>query len=111
MPIPNQKDVFRKIADLGADMVIGTQAHQPQVYEIYNDKPIYYGLGNLYFDQTQWPGTERGIILSHYFANGKLLQTKLSPTVYDEALQTHLMTPSESEAFLSRLIKAKSTQL
>jgi hypothetical protein len=111
LPIPNQKDVFRKIADLGADMVIGTQAHQPQVYEIYNDKPIYYGLGNLYFDQTQWPGTERGIILSHYFYNGKLLQTKLSPTVYDESLQTRLMTPSESEAFLSRLIKAKSTQL
>ena len=106
-PIPNQESVFRQVVDLGADMVIGTQAHQPQTYEIYKGKPIYYGLGNLYFEQTQWPGTERGIILSHYFVNGKLVQTKLTPTVYDADLQTHIMNDSDAVKLLQRLKTAR----
>lgn len=106
-PIPNQATVFRGLIDMGADMVIGTQAHQPQTYELYNGKPIYYGLGNLYFEQVQWPGTERGIILSHYFVGGKLLQTRLSPTVYDRNMQTHLMTDADAITFLRRLVDAR----
>jgi poly-gamma-glutamate synthesis protein (capsule biosynthesis protein) len=107
-PIGEQTATFRKIIDLGADMVVGSQAHQPQTYELYEGKPIYYGLGNLYFDQIQWPGTEKGIILTHYFNKGKLLQTKLSPTVYDEALQTRLMTDSEAVDLLERLDTARA---
>lgn len=107
-PIPNQANVFRGLIDMGADMVIGTQAHQPQTYELYKGKPIYYGLGNLYFEQVQWPGTERGIILSHYFVGGKLLQTRLSPTIYDRNMQTHLMSDGDAVKFLSRLIDART---
>lgn len=107
LPIAGQTEAFHKLVDLGADMVIGTQAHQPQIYELYKDKPIYYGLGNLYFDQTQWPGTERGIILTHYFEQGKLLQTKLTPTVYDEALQTQPMTEVEVKEFFEFLNKSR----
>lgn len=102
-PISGQKEAFRKIIDLGADMVVGSAAHQPQLYELYNNKPIYYGLGNLYFDQVQWPGTERSIILTNYFKGGKLLQTKLTPTVYDDALQTRKMTDSQATKFLQFL--------
>jgi poly-gamma-glutamate synthesis protein (capsule biosynthesis protein) len=107
-PIPNQKEVFRELIDLGADMVVGSSAHQPQTYEIYNDKPIYYGLGNLYFDQTQWPGTERGLVLTNYYTSGQLLQTKISPTVFDTALQTRLMTNTEAEDLLQKLNTARS---
>jgi poly-gamma-glutamate synthesis protein (capsule biosynthesis protein) len=84
-------------------MVVGTQAHQPQTYEIYNGKPIFYGLGNLFFDQTYWPGTTRSIILTHYFIDGKYVQTRITPTVYDTSFQTRLMTEEESVAFLTRL--------
>jgi poly-gamma-glutamate capsule biosynthesis protein CapA/YwtB (metallophosphatase superfamily) len=106
-PIADQTSVFRQLIDMGADMVIGTQAHQPQTYELYKGKPIYYGLGNLYFEQTQWPGTERGIILTHYFVDGTLVQTRLSPTVYDKDLQTHLMTNTDAVALLQRLKTAR----
>ncbi len=105
--IGGQTAAFRKIIDLGADMVVGSSAHQPQTYELYNGKPIYYGLGNLYFDQTQWPGTERGIILTHYFVSGNLIQTKLSPTVYDEDLQTRLMDNTQAVNLLERLNAAR----
>jgi poly-gamma-glutamate capsule biosynthesis protein CapA/YwtB (metallophosphatase superfamily) len=106
-PIGDQEAIFKSIIDLGADMVVGTSAHQPQTFEIYKGKPIYYGLGNLYFDQTSWPGTERGIILTNYFLNGKLIQTKLTPTVYDRDLQTRIMTDEETEYLLTRLRDAR----
>ena len=107
-PVPNQAETFKKLIDDGADMVVGTQAHQPQIYELYRGKPIYYGLGNLYFDQTEQPGTERGIILTHYFSNGKLLQSKLSPTFYDKALQTHLLAGDKATEFLQRLSNSRN---
>lgn len=107
VPIGKQEADFKKLVDLGADMVIGSSAHQPQTYERYKDKPIYYGLGNLYFEQTSWPGTERGIILTHYFKNGVLLQTKLTPTVYDADLQTRIMTDEEAAYLLTRLNSAR----
>ncbi len=105
--IGGQEAAFRSMIDLGADMVIGSSAHQPQTYELYEGKPIYYGLGNLYFEQTQWPGTERGIILTHYFVGGKLVQTKLTPTVYDKALQTRPMDGDEANYLLERLHDAR----
>lgn len=106
-PIAGQKASFRNMIDMGADMVIGSSAHQPQTYELYKDKPIYYGLGNMYFEQTQQPGTERGIILTHYFIGNNLIQTKLSPTVYGEALQTALMDADDAAYQLKRLKTAR----
>lgn len=106
-PIQNQAETFKRVVDLGADMVVGSSAHQPQTYEIYKGKPIYYGLGNMYFEQTQWPGTERGIILTHYFSAGKLLQTKLTPTVYGDDFQPRVMTDEEATYQLKRLNAAR----
>jgi len=105
-PISGQQNFFRKMIEFGADMVVGTQAHQPQTFELYQGKPIYYGLGNLFFDQTYWPGTTRGYILTHYFRNGTYVQTKLTPHVYDTTYQTRLMDESSANSFLSRLLKA-----
>jgi len=107
LPIGEQEANFKKIVDLGADMVVGSSAHQPQTWEIYNGKPIYYGLGNLYFDQTSWPGTERGLILSNYFVDGELVQTKITPNVYGEDLKTRIMTDEEAEYLLTRLQEAR----
>ena len=103
----DQVGFFRHLIDLGADLVVGTSAHQPQTFETYGDGVIYYGLGNLFFDQYWWPGTTRSLILSHYFYNGKLLQTKLVPTVYDINLQTSLMDEEDAKWFVSRLIQAR----
>ena len=103
----DQTEFFRHLIDLGADMVVGTSAHQPQTYELYEGKPIYYGLGNLFFDQIYWPGTTRGLILTHYFMNGQYLQTRISPTVYGEDYQTTLMNEEDSTWLLSRLNQAK----
>lgn len=103
----DQVGFFRHLIDLGADVVVGTSAHQPQTFELYNDGAIYYGLGNLFFDQIWWPGTTRSLILEHYFYKGKLLQTRITPTIYDSNMQTKLLDKETAEWFLARLIKVR----
>ena len=103
----NQIGLFRELIDMGADIVIGTSAHQTQTYEIYKSGVIYYGLGNLWFDQYWWPGTTRSLALAHYFYNGKILQTRLFGTVYDGAMQTKLMEEEDLEWFINRLNEAR----
>ena len=103
----NEIGFFRHLIDLGANLVVGTSAHQPQTFELYNNGMIYYGLGNIFFDQVWWPGTTRSLILGHYFYNGKLLQTKISPTVYGSSMQPTLMDTEGAKWFLGRLISEK----
>lgn len=104
----DQVGFFRHLVELGADVVVGTSAHQPQTYELYGDGVIYYGLGNLFFDQAWWPGTTRSLVLAHYFYDGKLLQTRIVPTVYDGNFQTELM--NEPEWFIERLASERPEQ-
>lgn len=103
----DQVGLFRHLIDLGADIVVGTSAHQPQTFEKYGNGAIYYGLGNLFFDQIKWPGTRRSLILVHYFYNGKLLQTRIVPTAYDKNMQTALLDEETAEWFVARLVNAK----
>ncbi len=103
----DQVGFFRHLIDLGADVVVGTSAHQPQTFELYGDGVIYYGLGNLFFDQVWWPGTTRSLVLGHYFYNGKLLQTKITPTVYGAEMQTKVMDEETAAWFLNRLISVR----
>lgn len=105
----DQVGFFRHLIDLGADVVVGTSAHQAQTFELYGDGVIYYGLGNLFFDQVWWPGTTRSLILSHYIYNGKLLQTRLHGTIYGQDMQTKLLDADTLAWWLERLVKVKPT--
>ncbi len=103
----DQVGLFRHLIDLGADVVVGTSAHQPQTFELYGDGVIYYGLGNLFFDQVWWPGTTRSLVLVHHFYKDKLLQTEIVPTVYDNSMQTKLMDEETTKWFLNRLMSER----
>jgi len=47
--VEDQMIVAHACIDAGADSIVGTHGHVIQPYEIYNGKPIFYGLGNLVF--------------------------------------------------------------
>lgn len=49
-PSPRIKELFHYYVDSGADAIICHHAHCFSGYEIYNEKPIFYGLGNFVFD-------------------------------------------------------------
>lgn len=53
LPSPRTQNLYRYMIDLGADCVIAHHTHALSGYEIYNSKPVFYGLGNFIYD---WPG-------------------------------------------------------
>lgn len=53
LPSPRTKKLYRYLIDQGADTIISHHTHVFSGYEIYKDKPIFYGLGNFVYD---WPG-------------------------------------------------------
>lgn len=50
MPIKEWKNRYKRLCDIGVDIVIGHHPHVPQGYENYNKSMIFYSLGNFYFD-------------------------------------------------------------
>lgn len=58
LPSPRMKDTYRFFVDAGADVVINHHQHCFSGYEVYKGKPIFYGLGNFFFD---WNGKRNSI--------------------------------------------------
>ncbi len=51
LPSPRMKQTYRFFIDAGADAVINHHQHCFSGYEVYQNKPIFYGLGNFCFDE------------------------------------------------------------
>ena len=51
-PLPSERvvDTYRFFADIGASAVISHHAHCISGFEVYNNVPIFYGLGNFIFE-------------------------------------------------------------
>ena len=49
-PIKEWRDRYKRLCDIGVDVVIGHHPHVPQGYEKHNKSMIFYSLGNFYFD-------------------------------------------------------------
>ena len=105
-PLDKQVEDFRMIRDAGADIVNGSQAHQPMGFEITRDGLICYGLGNIFFDQMQSIGTRQGIIAKHIFYDGRHISTQLIPTIIDDYCQPRLMDENENKELLRALFEA-----
>ena len=50
LPSFRMMETYRFFIDAGADAVVNHHQHCISGYEIYNNKPIFYGLGNFLFD-------------------------------------------------------------
>lgn len=86
-PTPNQKKICLKLIDFGADVIIGSQAHQAQEIALYKGKPIFYGLGNFMFDQIHRVGVRQAFFLECYFYKGKIIQFQPVYTFMNEQRQ------------------------
>lgn len=50
LPLPEWRERYKQFIRLGADAIIGMHPHVPQGWEFVEGKPIFYSLGNFYFD-------------------------------------------------------------
>jgi poly-gamma-glutamate synthesis protein (capsule biosynthesis protein) len=101
---PQQMSDFRTMADAGAVIVSGSQAHVPQVMEFYQGAFIHYGLGNLFFDQVPKTGRspkQNEFLDRHIFYNGKYLGVELITTFLEDYARPRYMKPAERIKFLT----------
>ena len=64
LPSPDQVKRCRFFADMGANAIVCHHPHCYSGYEIYNDVPIFYSLGNLFFpNSTNLKTSEEGFLL------------------------------------------------
>lgn len=54
-PLPETIARYRDFIDYGADGVIASHPHCPQGWETYKGKPIFYSLGNFFFNSKETP--------------------------------------------------------
>ncbi|MFW5691503.1 MAG: CapA family protein [Chloroflexota bacterium] len=109
-PIQRQQNHLRTLADLGADVIIGTQAHIPQAFEFYPAADgrmvfIHYGLGNLFFDQTG-PGFVDFFMDELLIYEGRLLGVHLLTGTIEERARPRWMTADERADLLRLTFEA-----
>lgn len=107
-PSDTQVRDFRRLAQAGAVIVSGSQAHFPQAMEFYEGAFIHYGLGNLFFDQMDIPvqGTRREFLDRHVFYKGKHINTQLYTAMLEDYARPRPMTAEERVEFLRAIFDA-----
>ena len=106
LPTIRMQDTYRFFIDVGADAVVNHHQHCYSGYEVYKDKPVFYGLGNLLFDHASkrsgcW--TE-GYMVSIDFQKEKI-SFELTPykQCTEDAVGVILMNTEEKEIFAHKI--------
>ena len=96
------REDFWQMANAGAVIVSGSQAHYPQGIDFVNSTFIHYGLGNFLFDQmyTYWG---MATIDVHYFYENRYLNTHQYPIINENFGQPRLMNAEETKLLLDKI--------
>jgi hypothetical protein len=105
---------FGRIADAGAIILNGSQAHRPKAMAFMGETLVDFGLGNLFFDQmgytdmygnhlqqVRWEKIQR-----HTFYDGRLLHTEILTAILEDYAQPRPMTTEERQVFLEEIFAA-----
>ncbi|MGB8252604.1 MAG: CapA family protein [Anaerolineaceae bacterium] len=102
-----QQNAFRPLADAGAVVVQGSQAHTPKVMEFRQDAFIHYGLGNLFFDQMnvydngkRIDATRQEFIDRYTFYDNHLISIELLTAMLEDYSKPRPMTLEERQSLL-----------
>ena len=115
-----QQKLARKIIDSGADLIIGHHPHVVQEIEIYNNKLIFYSLGNFVFDQYFSEQTQQGLAVAleiYPVRNNDSNRVNPNKNIYklfpiqSKLSQPFLMEQNQAEKFLEKLSKRSSKDL
>lgn len=122
-PAEFETTLFHEAIDAGADAVVRTGPHVLQGIEIYQGRPIFYGLGGLFFDRDGRKGHAfgggivpfpveqfEGIVPVTTYRHGKPASIHLHPVVLvDDPAETRgIPHPAEGEQALQILRRVQS---
>ena len=104
LPSPRIKELYRHYIDIGADAIVSHHTHAYSGYEVYNGKPIFYGLGNFIYD---WPGQ-----VNSSWNRGYVVRLKISDKIDFEVIPieqcnnkagVYYLDEAGKEAFFQRI--------
>ncbi len=101
--MPQQKYWARYSVEYGADLVVMTHAHILQGYQILEDVPVFYSLGNFVFDQIWARDHQQAAILVVTFEGEEIVDFEFIPTVVDQDGTVHLADGEEKDEILTRI--------
>ncbi|MGV9003531.1 CapA family protein [Flavobacterium sp.] len=108
LPSPRMKKWYRFFVDAGASAVIGHHTHIISGYEVYNEAPIFYSLGNFCFD---WEGLQnlpwnKGMMARLQFEKDKAVHFELEFFNHNnEKAGVYLMNDEEKKLKLEEVLK------
>ncbi len=109
-PGDNQVAFAHSAIDAGADIVIGHHPHWIQTIEKYNNKYIFYSLGNFIFDQMWSQETRAGLTLLLTIEKTKNVATissiELMPVIIENYSTPRIATGEESERILGAILQS-----
>jgi poly-gamma-glutamate synthesis protein (capsule biosynthesis protein) len=105
----SQKQTAHTIIDAGADLIIGHHPHVVQNIEIYNNKLIFYSLGNFIFDQYFSQETQQSLGVRLEMYSDKNIYYLIP--IQSKLAQPFLMEKEQAEDFLIELSKKSSPEL
>lgn len=101
LPSIRMQDTYRFFIDAGADAVVNHHQHCYSGYEVYKDKPIFYGIGNFAFDIDRYRNSfwNEGFLVQLDFSSSKV-EYKLIPYIqYSEKPSVDLCTSEQNKDF------------
>jgi poly-gamma-glutamate synthesis protein (capsule biosynthesis protein) len=107
-PTTRQQADFRAVAEAGAVIVSGSQAHWPQGFDFHAGAFIHYGLGNLFFDQMQRLEYRQEFLDRHVFYDGRYISTELLTAMLEDYARPRPMTTEERRSLLEATFAVSS---
>lgn len=112
LPSPRMKKWYRFFVDAGASAVIAHHTHIISGYEVYNEAPIFYSLGNFCFD---WKGLRnlpwnKGMIVRLGFEKNKPVGFEMEFVTHNnDEVGVFLFNEQDKKAMLQHLDKLNET--
>ncbi len=100
LPLPRMKKTYHFFIESGADAVVNHHQHCYTGFEVYQGKPIFYGLGNFCFDKIApkenklW---EEGFLVELHFDN--IISFSLYPYTQCSEQSTSVQMMNDTQAF------------
>lgn len=108
LPSPRMKKWYRFFVDAGANAVIGHHTHIISGFEVYNEAPIFYSLGNFCFD---WEGLQnlpwnKGMMVRLKIEKNKPIDFELNFFNHNnEKAGVYLMNEVQKKEMLTHVLK------
>jgi hypothetical protein len=108
-PRPALVTDFHRMAKAGGVIISGSQAHHPHAFAFEQDAFLHYGLGNLFFDQTnQGDAPRTAFIDRHVFYNGRHISTELLTIYLVDYARSRPMNEQERQDMLQKVFDAST---